>query len=51
MEYPVLATLSSLVVGLVYHRLSTPLVNSIERVVRLVVRSLTPARRSPTLTP
>jgi hypothetical protein len=32
MEYPLLATLSSLLVGLVYHRLSTPLVDGIERV-------------------
>jgi acyl carrier protein len=36
MEYPLLATLSSIAVGLAYHRLSTPVVDGIERaVVRL----------------
>ena len=51
MEYPLLATLSSLLVGLAYHRLSTPLVDGVERAVRRVGRSLTPTRRSPTLSP
>jgi len=51
MEYPLLATLSSLAVGLAYHRLSSPLMDGIERVVRRAGRSLTPARRSPTLSP
>ena len=32
MDYPLLATLSSVLVGLAYHRLSTPLVDGIERV-------------------
>ena len=51
MEYPLLATLSSLLVGLAYHRLSTPLVDGIERAVWRGMRSLTPARRTPTLSP
>jgi acyl-CoA synthetase (AMP-forming)/AMP-acid ligase II/acyl carrier protein len=33
MEYPFLATVSSLVVGLVYHRLSTPVLDAVERAV------------------
>jgi hypothetical protein len=44
MEYPLLATLSSLLVGLAYHRLSTPLVDGVERVCvelgRALVRSV-----------
>ena len=31
MEYPLLATLSSLLVGLAYHRMSTPLLDGVER--------------------
>ena len=45
MEYPLLATLSSLLVGLAYHRLSTPLVDGVERVSvqigRAVIRIVT----------
>ncbi len=33
MDYPLLATLSSLLVGLAYHRLSTPLLDGVERAV------------------
>ncbi len=51
MEYPVLATLSSLAVGLAYHRVSAPFVDAIERAVRRAGRSLTPTRRTPTLSP
>ena len=51
MEYPLLATLLSLLVGLVYHRMSTPIVDGIERAVRRAGRSLTPTRRHPTLSP
>ena len=51
MEYPLLATLSSLAVGLAYHRLSAPFVDAIERAVRRAGRSLTPTRRTPTLSP
>ena len=44
MEYPLLATLSSLLVGLAYHRLSSPLVDGVERVCvefgRALVRSV-----------
>jgi hypothetical protein len=48
-EHPLLATLSSLLVGLAYHRLSTPVVDGVERAVRRGGRSLTPIRRSPRL--
>jgi hypothetical protein len=51
MEYPLLATLSSVAVGLAYHRLSTPIVDGIERAVSRVGRSLTSAGRSPRLSP
>ena len=51
MEYPLLATLSSLLVGLAYHRLSTPLVDGIEQAARRAGRSLTPTRRRPRLSP
>jgi acyl-CoA synthetase (AMP-forming)/AMP-acid ligase II len=33
MDYPLLATLSSIAVGLAYHRLSTPVVDAVERAV------------------
>jgi hypothetical protein len=45
MEYPLLATLSSIAVGLAYHRLSTPIVDGIERAVARVGRVLTFAGR------
>jgi hypothetical protein len=51
MEYPLLATLSSIAVGLAYHRLSTPVVDGIERAVARVGRSLTSTARRPRLTP
>jgi acyl-CoA synthetase (AMP-forming)/AMP-acid ligase II/acyl carrier protein len=51
MEYPFLATVSALAVGLAYHRLSTPLVDGLERAVLRAGRALTRTRRSPTLSP
>ena len=51
MDYPVLATLSSVAVGLAYHRLSTPVIDSIERATARVRRSLTSVVRRPTLSP
>lgn len=50
MEYPLLATLSSLAVGLAYHRLSSPVLDAIERTASRATRSLTWARRGSTLT-
>ena len=40
-----------IVVGLAYHRLSTPVVDGIERAVARIGRALTSARRGPTLSP
>ncbi|MGI9085349.1 MAG: AMP-binding protein [Aeromicrobium sp.] len=44
MEYPLLATVSSLVVGLAYHRLSTPVLDAIERAVSRGRAALTSQR-------
>ena len=51
MEYPLLATLSSIAVGLAYHRMSTPVVDAVERAASVVWRALTPRRRDLTLSP
>ena len=44
MDYPLLATLSSIAVGLAYHRLSTPVVDGIERAVVSLARVRGPRR-------
>jgi acyl-CoA synthetase (AMP-forming)/AMP-acid ligase II/acyl carrier protein len=51
MEYPLLATLSSIAVGLAYQRLSTPVVDGVERAAARVGRSLTSVGRRPRLSP
>jgi hypothetical protein len=51
MDYPLLATLSSIAVGLAYHRLSTPVVDGIERAVARAGRALTSVGRGRTLSP
>jgi peptidoglycan/LPS O-acetylase OafA/YrhL len=50
-DHPFLATISSLAVGLAYHRLSTPVLDVIERSVSRAGRRLTMTTRRSTLTP